>query len=155
MPMKTNGLKKSVWNIEQSDLDKIISYLSIGANVISTDRKAKLGKEKAIKVIIEEDDNLLEVYILASNKYIYMVTFVGNSKSDFDNEDYKMIKESFKLKDRTTNPIVIYILIIVLCIGIKLFVSYRKQKKWSSQTYKNDEIDYKNMTEEDFKKMDE
>ena len=38
-----------------------------------------------------------------------MVTFVGNSKSDFDNEDYKMIKESFKLKDRTTNPIVIYI----------------------------------------------
>ena len=34
MPMKTNGLKKSVWNIEQSDLDKIISYLSIGANVL-------------------------------------------------------------------------------------------------------------------------
>ena len=153
--MKTNGLKKSIWNLEDSDVNRIINYLSIGANVISTDKKAKLGKEKAIKVIMQGDDGVLEVYILLSNKYIYMVTFVGNSIYDLDNEDYKMIKESFKLKDRTTNPVVIYILIILAGIAIKIVISYRKQKKSNLQPYNNNNIDYKNMTEEDFKKMDE
>lgn len=153
--MSPIGLKKSVWKIDDSDLDKFIDYISVGSNIISTDKRAKLGKEKAIKILMQGDEGLLEVYILASNKYIYMVSFVGNSTSDLDNDDYKMIKDSFKLKDRTTNPVVIYILIIIAVIAIKVFISYRKQKKWNSQTYNNNEIDYKNMTEEDFKNMDE
>jgi len=96
----------------------------------------------------------MDVYILASNKYIYMVTFVGNSQVDLNNNDYEMIKASFELKDRTTNPIVIYILIAIVGIGIKCFVSYKKQNQYNPQEYKR-ELDYKNMTEEDFKRMDE
>lgn len=148
------GVKKSVWDIDKSDLDRIIGYLSIGSNVISTDRKAKLGKEKAIKVVMGEDDNYIEIYVLASNKYIYMVTFVAKTQSDFKNSDYDMIKKSFKLKDRTTSPVAIYILIIIIIGG---FTTYRKIKnpKGKYISEQGNQIDYKNMTEEDFKKMDE
>lgn len=150
-----SGLKKSVWDIEKSDLDRIIRYLGAGSNIIATDKKAKLGKEKAVNVVIGDGNEYIDVYILASNKYIYMVTFIGSSEADLNNKDYEMIKDSFKLKDRTTNPIVIYILIAIVGIGIKCFISYRKQNKYNLQTHNtNTEIDYKNMTEEDFKKLD-
>lgn len=149
------GLKKSVWDIDDSDLDKIISYLGMGSNIVVKDDRTKLGKEKAIKVILQDDGKYLELYILASNKYIYMVTFVANSREELNNEEYGMIKKSFKLKDRTTNPVAIYILIAMIGIGIKCFVAYRKQKSWSNEPVNTSKIDYKNMTEEDFKKMDE
>ena len=68
-----------------------------------------------------------------------------------------MIKSSFKLKDKTTNPIAIYMLIIIAIIAIRVFFMCRKNKnRYSSYSYsQNNEIDYKNMTEEDFNKMDE
>ena len=69
--------------------------------------------------------------------------------------DYKMIKKSFKLKDRTTNPTVIYILIAIVGIGIRCFISYRKNNRKIQSYTNNNEIDYKNMTEEDFKRIDE
>ena len=62
-----------------------------------------------------------------------------------------MIKSSFKLKDKTTSPIAIYVLIIIAIIGIKFFFTYRKNKNKYAPV-KNDEIDYNNMTEEDLKK---
>lgn len=148
------GLKKSVWDIDDTDLNRFIRYLGVGSNIIETDKKAKLGKEKAVNIIIGDGNEYIDVYILASNKYIYMVTFVGTSQADLNNKDYEIIKSSFKLKDRTTNPIVIYILIAIVGIGIKYFVSYKKQNQYNSQAYKI-EPDYKNMTEEDFKRMDE
>ena len=122
------GLKKSVWDIDKSDLDRLVSLLAVGSNIVSTDRKAKLGSEKAVKVTLEEDGDYLEVYILASNKYIYMVMFTGKSEADLNNSDYAMVKKSFKLKDRTTNPIVIYVLIAMIGIGIKVFISMRKNR---------------------------
>lgn len=147
-----NGLKKSVWDIEKEDLDRIIR--TIGSNVISTEKKAKLGKEKAIKVILEEDNEYIELYILASNKYIYMVTFVAQTQLDLENSDYKMIKESFKLKDRTTNPMVIYILIIIVIAAFTMYKKIKNPKNnYLNQKYPKEEIDYKNMTEEDFKNM--
>jgi len=149
-----SGLKKSVWDIEDTDLNRFIRYLWAGSNIIKKDKKAKLGKEKAVNIIIGDRNEYMDVYILASNKYIYMVTFVGNSQVDLNNNDYEMIKASFELKDRTTNPIVIYILIAIVGIGIKCFVSYKKQNQYNPQEYKR-ELDYKNMTEEDFKRMDE
>jgi len=147
------GLKKSVWHIEDSDLDRIIGYLEMGSNIVEKDDRAKLGKEKAIKVILEDDGEYLEVYILASNKYIYMVTFIGISKQELNNEEYKMIKKSFKLKDKTTSPIAIYIVIAAIVIGIKVFISMRKNKSINNTVY-NNEVEYKNMTEEDFNKME-
>lgn len=123
-----SGLKKSVWDIEDTDLNRFIRYLGAGSNIIEKDKKAKLGKEKAVNIIIGDRNEYMDVYILASNKYIYMVTFVGNSQVDLNNNDYEMIKASFELKDRTTNPIVIYILIAIVGIGIKCFVSYKKTK---------------------------
>lgn len=154
---KDMRVKKSVWDIEERDIQRIINSSYMGNNVINTDRRAKLGKEKAIKMILEEDGNYIEMYILASNKYSYSVIFTGTTQSDLDNSDYAMIKKSFKLKDRTTNPIGIYILITIIVGG---FGVYRKIKK-SNTIYNNvqytqsEPIDYKNMTEEDFKKIDE
>ena len=149
------GLKKSVWNIEQSDLDNAISV--IGNDIVEIDKRAKLGKEKAIRVIVKEDDYYIETYVLASNKYIYIVGFISDNLSDLENSDYEMIKSSFKLKDKTTNPIAIYMLIIIAIIAIRVFFMCRKNKnRYSSYSYsQNNEIDYKNMTEEDFNKMDE
>ena len=128
------GLKKSVWSIDDSDLNRIVSMLGRGDNIISKDKKSKLGKEKAIKVVLKDDENdYYETYILLSNKYIYMVVFTANSQSDLDNADYKMIKDSFKLKDRTTNPTVVYILGAVVVIGVSTFFNARKRNKMYSK----------------------
>lgn len=164
MAKEDSGLKKSVWNVDDSDLNKIVRSFSLGSNVIETEKKAKLGKEKAIRFLLESDGDYIEMYILASNKYIYAVMFAGKSQSDFDNDEYKMIKKSFKLKDRTTNPTVIYVLVAVAAIGIKPLIKFLKaRKEYSYNNYGNvkstnnnlENIDYKNMTEEDFKKFDE
>ena len=127
------GLKKSVWNLDSSDVDTLVSRLGMGTNIIETDRKAKLGKEKALKVTLNDDEDYMECYIMASNKYIYMVAFMSDSQEGLENEDFKAIKKSFKLKDSTTNPIVVYVLIIMVIIGIKVFFTIRKNKKMQMQ----------------------
>lgn len=152
---KDSGLKKSVWNIDDSDLNSLLRILGRGYNIIETNKKSKLGKEKAVNVVLKDATGYFDIYILASNKYIYMVTFTGTSESELENDDYKMIKKSFKLKDRTTNPTVIYILIAIVGIGIRCFISYRKNNRKIQSYTNNNEIDYKNMTEEDFKRIDE
>ena len=128
------GLKKSVWSIDDSDLNRIVSMLGRGDNIISKDKKSKLGKEKAIKVFLKDDDNdYYEIYILLSNKYVYMVAFTANSQLDLDNADYKMVKDSFKLKDMTTNPTVVYILGAVIVMGASIFFKSRKKNKMYSK----------------------
>ena len=127
--VEDRGLKKSVWDIDKSDLDEFVNLIATGSNVVTTERRAKLGKEKAVRVVMEDDGKYLELYILASNKYIYMVAFAGKSELDLNNSEYTMIKNSFKLKDRTTNPIAIYVLIALIAVGIKVFVTYRKNKR--------------------------
>ncbi len=150
--MEDSSIKKSTWDIDKSDLDDLIGKAFNKSSVIETDRKAKLGKEKAIHLILAEDGDYMDVYILASNKYIYMVSFVGESKSDLDNEDYTMIKKSFKLKDATTNFKALYIVGVIVVIAISAFFKYRKS--FSAPKYNtNNEIDYKNLTEDDFNRM--
>ena len=108
--------------------------LGRGDNIISKDKKSKLGKEKAIKVVLKDDDNdYYEIYILLSNKYVYMVAFTANSQLDLDNADYKMVKDSFKLKDMTTNPTVVYILGAVIVMGASIFFKSRKKNKMYSK----------------------
>ncbi len=144
------ALKKSVWNIEESDLNRIKSLFSINGSNIQTDKKAKLGKEKAIKFTLNNNGEYMELYILASNNHIYMVVFTGKSNAELNNDEYKMIKDSFKLKDRTTNPTVIYILVIGIIVAIVFFTKYRKQQKGFTTMTQSNDIDYKNMTEDDF-----
>lgn len=144
------GLKKSVWDIDDDDLNKIIKNYSNDVNVLTTDKKAKLGKEKAIKMNMQLDDTYAETYILASNNYIYMVLLTGNTLDDLNNPDYKMIKDSFNIKDSSTDPKLIYFGIFLVIGGIWLFKIYRKNKNNMPTNYYNN-IDYKNMTEDDLK----
>lgn len=94
--------------------------------MVKRDRRAKLGKEKAVEVILSEDGDYMDLYILASNKYIYMVNFVGKSQADLENTDYAMIKNSFRLKDATTNFKVLYMVGIIIVIAISAFVKFKK-----------------------------
>lgn len=148
-------IKKSVWDIDRDDLKDLVNSLSRGANVIKTEKRAKLGKEKAVEVVLSSEGNYIDLYILASNKYIYMVTFMGENETDLENTDYTMIKKSFKLKDATTNFRLLYIIIAIIAIAIGAYLKHRKSSMYTNyNNYKKQEtIDYKNLTEEDFKKM--
>lgn len=136
-------LKKSIWDIDDYALDKIISqYTTYNNNsIIEKDKKAKLGKEKAIRLLLKNADPLtnelsyLEIYFLASDNYIYLVSFVGDSIDDFSSFNYTTIKNSFNLKDSTTNPILIYIIIFIIGIFIKIFASTKKTNTKLSTPY--------------------
>lgn len=147
---ESKGLKKSVWSIKDSDIDLLVRKLGMGNNIIKIDKRAKFGEEKAIKVIVKYDDSYFEFYILVSNKYVYMVYFVSDTPEGLESSDFQMIKKSFKLKDRTTNSVVIYVLIIIAIIGIKMFFTVRKNKVIPPRQINR--VDYKNLTEEDLKK---
>lgn len=129
---KDKGLKKSVWDIEDSDLDRIVRTMSYGSEVVDKDKKAKLGKEKAVKIILRNslfgEEQYLEMYLIASNNYVCAIAFTGESEADLDCEDYKMIKKSFKLKDRSTNPVAIFIIIALVGVGIRFWITNKKQK---------------------------
>lgn len=119
-------IKKSVWDIDKDDLKDLINSLSRSSNVVKTEKRAKLGKEKAVEVILSNEGNYIDLYILASNKYIYMVTFMGETETDLDNSDYAMIKKSFKLKDATTNFRLLYVIIAIIAIAIGAYLKYKK-----------------------------
>ena len=120
-------MKKSVWDISNSDFNKLVSQIASPSNIVTTDKRAKLGKEKAIKVTLRESGEYMDIYMLASNKYIYMIAFKGKTLADLSNSDYTMIQNSFKLKDHTTNFKLIYIFVIVGLIAIRLFFIFRKK----------------------------
>jgi hypothetical protein len=148
-----HNLKKSAWNIDDDDFDRLVAMLSLGGRTVSKNKRAKLGKEKAAEAMIESNGTYIDVYIMASNKYIYMVCLVGESKSDLECSDFQKIKKTFKLKDHTTNPTVIYILVIGIVVAISLFLKNKKQKGGNIGGYNGNNVDYKNMTEDDFKNM--
>lgn len=122
-------IKKSVWKIDKSDLDKLVRTLGYKADVISTNRKAKLGKEKAVELVLKKGNEYMDLYILASNKYIYAVMFNGKSEADLKNDDYSTIKNSFKLKDRTTNYQAIYYIVIIIIAVISMYFRNKKNSK--------------------------
>ena len=144
---ESTNIKNSVWDIEQDDIDYLVRRLGYTATVIDTDRKAKLGREKAIKITMQDEGTYMEMYLLASNKYVYAVAFVGESQADLNSSDFEMIKDSFKLKDSTTNFKAIFtVVFVIIIVAIILFSSLRKRPKNNI----NHNIDYKNMTEDDF-----
>lgn len=124
-----SDIKKSVWDVSNNDFDRLISKFASTSNIISKDKKAKLGKEKALKATVKVDDEYMDIYILASNKYIYMVIFNGKTQDDLNNSEYDIIKKSFKLKDHTTNYRLIYIFIVIVAIAISMFLRFRRTGK--------------------------
>ena len=144
---KDTGIKKSVWDIDDLDLEMLIRRLGYGVNIIKKDKREKLGKEKAVKVTISESGKYGEIYILASNNYVYMVMFIGDSLSDLNSSDYQTIKDSFELKDATTNFKAVYIIVSIVIIIVSFAIATKRRNKKINM---NSNIDYKNMTEEDF-----
>ncbi len=126
MAQENFKIKKSVWDIEESDVKQLVNTMAKDAEVIDTNKRAKLGKEKAVELIVMDDGSYMDLYLLASNKYIYSVVFIGNSREDLKNEDYEMIKDSFKLKDKTTNFKLIYIIIIVISVIISIYIKLKR-----------------------------
>lgn len=143
---ENDEMKKSVWDIDDSDLNSLVRQLGYGSTVVSTNKRAKLGKERAVEIILRDGSDYIDLYILASNKYIYMVIFLGESQSELSNSDYEMIKDSFKLKDATTNFQAIFTVGFIIIIVVIILFSSRRRTPYNP----NHNIDYKNMTEEDF-----
>lgn len=144
---ENTDMKKSVWDIDDDDLDMVIRRMGYSVTVIDKDKRAKLGKEKAIKITVMESGHYADMYILASNHYLYMVMFLGDSQADLNSADYEMVKDSFKLKDATTNYKAIFIIgFIVIIVVVTLFSARRRSKHMNI----GNNMDYKNMTEDDF-----
>lgn len=145
---ENHDLKKSVWDIDDNDLKTLSLYLGSNVSVISTQKRAKLGKEKAIKFILKNSSGYSESYILASNNYFYIVMFIGTSTTELNNSDYMTIKDSFKLKDPTTNYNAVFTILGIIIVILAVIFKSRKNLPYRRNT--NMDIDYKNMTEDDF-----
>lgn len=152
---ENRNIKKSAWDINQSDLNEFSRSIARTGTSVDTEKRAKLGKEKAAKMILSDRENYIELYVLASNKYVYLVTFIGESEADLNNSDYEMVKKSFKLKDATTNFRLLYVIVALIVIGVSAYLKYRKSSVYAnySNHKKQETIDYKNLTEDDFKNM--
>ena len=152
---ENSEMKKSVWDIDDNDLDDLLRNLGYSAEVVDTNKRAKLGKEKAVEVIVTDGEAYMDMYLLASNKYIYVVMFVGESRADLSNSDFQTVKNSFKLKDRTTNFRMVFLIIaIVIAVIIVIFRNKRNNKIQNYQTYQdyNSYKDYQNNDENIYKK---
>ena len=128
---ENSEMKKSVWDIDDNDLDDLLRNLGYSAEVVDTNKRAKLGKEKAVEVIVTDGGAYMDMYLLASNKYIYVVMFVGDSRADLSNSDFQTVKNSFKLKDRTTNFRMVF-LIIAIAIAVIIVIFRNKRNNNSS-----------------------
>lgn len=149
-----HGIKQSIWNIGDAFINEYLKKINLNGIIIESDKKTHLGYEKAVKIIVQKEVGFEEAYILESDNYIYVATFNGTEKIDFYDKNYQAIKSSFKLVDRTTEPVTILIIVIIAIIVIKILYNYRPRIN-NGHLYNNKKIDYKNMTDEDFKRIKE
>ena len=152
---ENSNMKKSVWDIDDNDLDDLVKKLGYSATVVDTNKRAKLGKEKAVEVIVTDGEEYMDMYLLASNKYIYVVMFMGESQADLSNSDFQTVKNSFELKDRTTNFRVVFLIIaIAIAVIIVIFKNRRNNRIQNNQTYQdyNSYQDYQNNDENIYKR---
>lgn len=133
---QANGSVRSVWSLSDSEVNMIVSQLGKEYNVIETDKKAKLGNEKAIKLKVIENDVYMEGYLLTSKDNIHFIAFASSSLSDLDNEEFRMVKDSFKLKETSSNTNIIFIIAVIGIVGTMLFLYIReKNNKNNVNTY--------------------
>ena len=116
------GLKKNISTMSKSDVEEIIgSVVDDDITIIEQD-KEKLGKSKAIKARVrDEENNYMDMYIVVSDKHVLLVCFMAESEAGLDSAEYLKIKKSFKMKERTTNSTVIRVLIFgAVAVGVVL-----------------------------------
>ena len=116
--IKAEGLKKDISTMSQSEVKELIGkVVSDDVNIIQQ-KKEKLGKAKALKARVLNDDTYIDMYILVSDKHILLVSFAAPTESELDSEEYLEIKKSFKMKEKTTNATFVKIGIGALaCVG--------------------------------------
>lgn len=120
------GLKKNISTMSKDDVEELIDIVLKDDVNILEQKKEKLGKAKAIKARAENDGDYLDLYIVVSDKHILLVMFTAPTEAELDNEEYLEIKDSFKMKERTTNATFVKIL-GVLAVGAGVVFKYRKK----------------------------
>lgn len=123
------GLKKDISAMTKSDIDELVSLLvdkNGGKEELLEQKKEKLGNSKAIKIRIkraeQNDTSYMDMYVTVSDKHIVLVAFMAEDISDLDSTEYKNIKKSFKMKERTTNVTILKVAGIVVVIGVMALV---------------------------------
>lgn len=113
------GLKKDISAMSQSDVEELIGELISDDVTILEQEKEKLGKSKAIKARVkdEEDSTYMDMYIVLSDKHILFVCFTAATEAELDDIEYLEIKASFKMKEKTTNATLVKAGIFVLACG--------------------------------------
>lgn len=119
------GLKKDISAMTRSQIDELVSSLvdkSSGTEELLEQKKEKLGKAKAIKVRIkrteQNDTSYMDMYVTVSDKHIVLVAFMAGDISDLDSSEYKEIKKSFRMKEKTTNVTILKVAVIIVVVGV-------------------------------------
>lgn len=138
---ENSDIKKSVWDVEDSDLDTLTYAIADKDEIKKIDKRAKLGEEKAIMFYVEDGENFSEIYLVASNNYIYIITMIAPTKTELNSLDFREFKDTFKLKDRTTNYKAIEIIILIVVVLVSFII---KTKKKNRQQVPMHNIGYRN-----------
>ena len=128
LSVKSEGLKKDFSTMSKTEMNEIIDKL-VGYKTDIIDRKKeKLGKSKSIKARLKsKDSGYVDMYIVVSDKHVLLVGFIAPYESDLDSQEFKSIKKSFKMKERTTNATLIRVGGFLLVAGGS-FVGYNKKR---------------------------
>lgn len=126
---ENSDIKKSVWDVEDSDLNTLTYAIADKDKIKEIDKRAKLGEEKAIMFYIEDGENFSEIYLVASNNYIYIITMIAPTKTELNSLDFRDFKDTFKLKDRTTNYKAIEIIILIVVVLVSFIIKTKKKNR--------------------------
>ena len=129
------GLKRDINAMTKSQIDELVSLLvdkSSQTEELVEQKKEKLAKSKAIKVRIKRNEkndiSYMDMYITVSDKHIVLVAFMAQDISDLDSIEYKNIKDSFILKEKTTNVTILKVVGIILVIGVITLILKKRAK---------------------------
>lgn len=124
--IESEGLKKDLSSMSESEVEELIDgVLKDDINILQQ-KKEKLGNAKAIKARAENDDSYLDMYIVVSDKHILLIAFTAASEAELDSEEYLEIKDSFEMKEKTTNTTLINVGIAVVA-AIALVLKFRRK----------------------------
>ena len=111
------GLKKDFSTMSKYEVKELLgTVMKDDIDVVETN-KEKLGKSKAIKARVKDDDSYFDFYIVTSNKHILLIAFSAPTIEELDNEEFVAIKKSFKMKEWSTNATLVKFGLGALAVG--------------------------------------
>ena len=111
------GLKKDFSTMSKYEVKELLgTVMKDDIDVVETN-KEKLGKSKAIKARVKDDDSYFDFYIVTSNKHILLIAFSAPTIEELDNEEFAAIKKSFKMKEWSTNATLVKFGLGALAVG--------------------------------------